>query len=37
MVSAHCVKMGDNTTDVARGGEGGEGGHILMAACKYLH
>ena len=45
MVSAHCVKMGDNATDVAGGVEGGKGGggrgggesHILMPACKYLH
>ena len=30
VVSAHCVKMGDNTTDVARGGEcGGRGGTFL--------
>ena len=26
MVSAHCVKMGDNATDVAGGVEGGKGG-----------
>ena len=30
VVSAHCVKMGDNTTDVARGGEGEGGG------CTFL-